>query len=177
MPIIRCSRLYLCYCCIWCVMPWLLVVGCYEQSSRLCVWDEGYCATRTDKIFINVMLQHITAHHVAKMPHILGMTWGVKNRTKKYSGKVPTDCTLSMPTNTICLQNCLLLYFIRFNISILTCILLTSTDWHLILPYKNKATTVTLILCISNAWTWQLSVETRSHVICSITCNCVDGDQ
>jgi len=28
MPIIRSSRLYLCYCLIWCVMPWLLVVGC-----------------------------------------------------------------------------------------------------------------------------------------------------
>ena len=43
MPIIRSSRLYLCYCRIWCVMPWLLVVGCYKQSSRLCVRDEGDC--------------------------------------------------------------------------------------------------------------------------------------
>ena len=45
MPIIRSSRLYLCYCCMWCVMPWLLVVGCWEQSSRLCVRDGGNCAT------------------------------------------------------------------------------------------------------------------------------------
>jgi len=43
MPIIKSSRLYLCYCRIWCVMPWLLVVGCYEHSSRLCVRDEGNC--------------------------------------------------------------------------------------------------------------------------------------
>jgi len=28
MPVIRSSRLYLCYYRIWCVMPWLLVVGC-----------------------------------------------------------------------------------------------------------------------------------------------------
>jgi len=28
MPIIRSSRLYLCYFRIWCVMPWLLVFGC-----------------------------------------------------------------------------------------------------------------------------------------------------
>jgi len=47
MPIIRSSRLYLCYCRIWCVMPWLLVVGCYGQSCRLCVRDEGDCASRT----------------------------------------------------------------------------------------------------------------------------------
>jgi len=45
MLIIRSSRLYLCYCRVWCVMPWLLVVGCYEQSSRLCVRDEGNCVT------------------------------------------------------------------------------------------------------------------------------------
>ena len=39
MPIIRSSRLYLCYYRIWRVMPWLLVVGCQEQGSRLCVQD------------------------------------------------------------------------------------------------------------------------------------------
>jgi len=51
MPIIRSSRLYLRYCRVWCVMPWLLVVGCYEQSSRLCVRDEGnwcICMCRHD---------------------------------------------------------------------------------------------------------------------------------
>jgi hypothetical protein len=65
MPIIRSSRLCLCYCCIWCVMPWLLVVGglamrlgegnfphpgriscCSAPNSwwsavQLCVRDEG----------------------------------------------------------------------------------------------------------------------------------------
>jgi len=30
---------------IHCTYPWLLVVGCYEQSSKLCFWDEGDCAT------------------------------------------------------------------------------------------------------------------------------------
>jgi len=46
MPIIRSSRLYLCHCRVSCVMPWLLVVGCYKQSSKLCVRDEGGCASR-----------------------------------------------------------------------------------------------------------------------------------
>ena len=41
MPIIRSSRLYLCCCRIWCVMPWLLVVGGQERGSRLCVRGEG----------------------------------------------------------------------------------------------------------------------------------------
>ena len=45
MPIIRSSRLYLYYCRIWCVMPWLLVVGGQVQGSRICVWDEGSCTT------------------------------------------------------------------------------------------------------------------------------------
>jgi len=44
MPIIRSSRLYLCYCHIWCVMPLLLVVGGQVQGNRLCVRDEGDCA-------------------------------------------------------------------------------------------------------------------------------------
>jgi len=43
MPIIRSSRLYFCYYRIWCVMPWLLVVGGQVQDSRLCVRDEGSC--------------------------------------------------------------------------------------------------------------------------------------
>ena len=30
---------------IHCTYPWLLVVGCYEQSSKLYFWDEGDCAT------------------------------------------------------------------------------------------------------------------------------------
>ena len=34
----------LCYYRIWCVMPWLLVVGCQVQSSRLCVRDEESCS-------------------------------------------------------------------------------------------------------------------------------------
>ena len=34
MPIIRSSRLNLYYCCIWCVMLWLLVVGCATQESH-----------------------------------------------------------------------------------------------------------------------------------------------
>jgi len=45
MPIIRSSRLYWCYCCIWCVMPWLLAVGGQVQGSRLCVRDEGSCSS------------------------------------------------------------------------------------------------------------------------------------
>jgi len=45
MPIIRSSRLYLCYYRIWCVMLWLMVVGGQVQGSRLCVRDEGNCAT------------------------------------------------------------------------------------------------------------------------------------
>jgi len=36
MPIINSSILYLCYYRIWCVMPWLLVVGGQVQGSRLC---------------------------------------------------------------------------------------------------------------------------------------------
>ena len=47
MPIIRSSRLYLCYCRIWCVMPWLLVVGGQVLGSKLCVRDEGNCATES----------------------------------------------------------------------------------------------------------------------------------
>ena len=34
-----------CYYRIWCVMPWLLVVGGQEQGNRLCVRDEGICST------------------------------------------------------------------------------------------------------------------------------------
>jgi len=45
MPIIRSSILYLCYCHIWCVMPWLLVVGGQVQVSRLCVRDGGNCSS------------------------------------------------------------------------------------------------------------------------------------
>ena len=45
MPIIRSSRLYLCYYRIWCVVPWLLVVGGQVQGSRLCVRDEGSCSS------------------------------------------------------------------------------------------------------------------------------------
>ena len=45
MPIIRSSRLYLCYYQMWCVTPWLLVVGGQEQGSRLCVRDEGSCSS------------------------------------------------------------------------------------------------------------------------------------
>ena len=30
------------------LVPWLLVVGCYEKSSGLCVRDEGKCATRVE---------------------------------------------------------------------------------------------------------------------------------
>jgi len=45
MPIIRSSRLYLCYYRIWCVMPWLLVVGGQVQGSRLGVRDEGSCSS------------------------------------------------------------------------------------------------------------------------------------
>jgi hypothetical protein len=45
MPIIRSSRLYLCYYRIWCVMPWLLVVGGQVQGSRLWVQDEGSCSS------------------------------------------------------------------------------------------------------------------------------------
>jgi len=30
---------------IHCTYPSLLVVGCYEHSSRLCIWDEGNCVT------------------------------------------------------------------------------------------------------------------------------------
>jgi len=37
MPIIRSLRLYVCYYCLWCAMPWLLVVEGQVQSSRLCV--------------------------------------------------------------------------------------------------------------------------------------------
>ena len=44
-PIIRRSRLYLCYCHIWCVMPWLLVVGGQVQGNRLCVRDEESCSS------------------------------------------------------------------------------------------------------------------------------------
>ena len=41
MPIIRSSRLYMCYYRLWCAKPWLLVVGGQVQDSRLCVWSEG----------------------------------------------------------------------------------------------------------------------------------------
>ena len=45
MPIIRSSRLYLCYYRIWCVMPCLQVVGGQVQGSRLCIRDEGSCSS------------------------------------------------------------------------------------------------------------------------------------
>jgi len=45
MLIIRSSRLYLCYYRIWCVMPWLLVVGGQVQGGRLCALDEGSCSS------------------------------------------------------------------------------------------------------------------------------------
>ena len=45
MPIIRSSRLYVCCHRLWCAMPWLLVVGGQEESSRLCVRDEGCCGS------------------------------------------------------------------------------------------------------------------------------------
>jgi len=38
MPIIRSLTLYLCYYRIWCVMPWLLVVGGQVQGSRHSLW-------------------------------------------------------------------------------------------------------------------------------------------
>ena len=39
MPTIRSSRLYVCYYCLWCAMPWLLVFGGQVQGSRLpCTW-------------------------------------------------------------------------------------------------------------------------------------------
>ena len=41
MPIIRSSKIYLCYCRICCLAPWLLVVGGQVQGSRICVRDEG----------------------------------------------------------------------------------------------------------------------------------------
>ena len=41
MPIIRSSRLYVCYYRLWCAMPWLLVVGGQVQDSWLGVRDEG----------------------------------------------------------------------------------------------------------------------------------------
>ena len=39
------ARDYTCYCRIWCVMHWLLVVGGQVQGSRLCVRDEGSCSS------------------------------------------------------------------------------------------------------------------------------------
>ena len=50
MAIIRSSRLYLCYCRVWCVMPWLLLVGGQVQGSWLCVRDEGSCRTAPDRL-------------------------------------------------------------------------------------------------------------------------------
>ena len=41
--------------------------------------------------------QHIITHHTVNKSHCLGTTRG-KNRAKNSSGKVPTDCTISMPT-------------------------------------------------------------------------------
>ena len=42
MPIIRSSRLYVCYYSLWCAMPWLLVVGGQMHDSRhsllSCTW-------------------------------------------------------------------------------------------------------------------------------------------
>jgi len=52
MPIVRSSRLYLCYYRIWCVMPWLLVVGGQVQGSRLCVRDGGCCSSRTPSLIL-----------------------------------------------------------------------------------------------------------------------------
>jgi len=45
MPIIRSSKIYLCYCRICCLAPWLLVVGGQVQGSRICVRDEGSCSS------------------------------------------------------------------------------------------------------------------------------------
>ena len=49
MPLIRggykCPRLHVCCYRIWCIMPWLLVVGGQVQGSRLCVRYEGCCSS------------------------------------------------------------------------------------------------------------------------------------
>ena len=47
MPIIRSSRLYVCYYRLWCAMPWLLVVGGQVKDSRLCVRNEGCYSTKS----------------------------------------------------------------------------------------------------------------------------------
>lgn len=50
------------------------------------------------KIYLSMyMPQHIMTQHTVNKPHSLGVT-RMKNRNKKYSGKLLTDCTLSMPT-------------------------------------------------------------------------------
>ena len=76
MPIVRRPIPYLCYCHIWCVMPWLLVVGCYEQSSRLCVRDEGNCVTA---VSISWWLAYKCPKHVEQIisaiKHSVASSW------------------------------------------------------------------------------------------------------
>jgi len=63
MPIIRSSRLDLCHCRIWCVMPWLLMVGGQVQDSRLCVRYEGSCRTASHIPEAQPAALHLTADH------------------------------------------------------------------------------------------------------------------
>ena len=51
MPIIRTSRLYLCYFRIRCAMPWLLVVGGQVQGSRLCLCLSNDARTNIHQIY------------------------------------------------------------------------------------------------------------------------------
>jgi len=62
MPIIWSSRLYLCCCRMWCVVLWLLVVGGQVQGGRLCVRDEGNCATRVSELMIGGKKLQETVH-------------------------------------------------------------------------------------------------------------------
>ena len=54
MPIIRSSRLYVCYYRLWCAVPWFLAVGGQLQDSRPCVRDEGCCLRNIPMVFRNV---------------------------------------------------------------------------------------------------------------------------
>ena len=45
MPINRSSRLYVCYCRLWCAVLGLWLSGGQVQGSRVCVQEEGCCTT------------------------------------------------------------------------------------------------------------------------------------
>jgi len=76
MTIIRSSTLYLCYYRIWCVIPWLLVVGGQVQGSRLCVRDEGsYTSVMSSSWWSSYMCPKYVEQIISAINHLVASSW------------------------------------------------------------------------------------------------------